>query len=79
MESAPQEVQDKIWERVLYFALRMEELDVYASSDVHVAVPNDSDHYDYSDDLEPLLMSDSMLVSKRFNVCLRFDLCLPSF
>ncbi|KAJ7356479.1 hypothetical protein DFH08DRAFT_1075669 [Mycena albidolilacea] len=67
MESAPQEVQDKIWERVLYFALRMEELDVYASSDVHVAVPNDSDHYDYSDDLEPLLMSDSMLVSKRFN------------
>jgi hypothetical protein len=66
MESASQEIQDKIWERVLYFALDMEELDRYMESDVHIIMPN---HPDLRNQLQLGSATSAMRVSKQFNVC----------
>ncbi|KAJ6569460.1 hypothetical protein B0H19DRAFT_1135547 [Mycena capillaripes] len=61
MESAPQEVQDKIWARILYFALGTDELDSDLAMDVHV--PN----FSGVDPMTGFLPSSNIiLVSKQF-------------
>ncbi|KAJ7356583.1 hypothetical protein DFH08DRAFT_953921 [Mycena albidolilacea] len=64
MESASQEIQDKIWERVLYFALDMEELGRYMESDVHTIMPN---HPELRNQLQLGSATNAMRVSKQFN------------
>ncbi|KAJ7171676.1 hypothetical protein C8R43DRAFT_979036 [Mycena crocata] len=58
MESCSEEVQDKIWSRILYFALNAEYLDEQISVDVHTPGASPS--------VSPTFPSEMMLVSKRF-------------
>ncbi|KAJ7633707.1 hypothetical protein B0H17DRAFT_1108041 [Mycena rosella] len=58
MESASSEVQDKIWSRILYFALNMDGLDEEFDSDIHIPAA--------SEKLGLYPNTDTMLVSQQF-------------
>ncbi|KAJ6614871.1 hypothetical protein B0H10DRAFT_116655 [Mycena sp. CBHHK59/15] len=59
MQHSPQEVQESIWKRILYFALRVDELDAHLASDDHVPNSCGSEPNPFSD-------INLMLVSKMF-------------
>ncbi|KAF8151960.1 hypothetical protein K438DRAFT_1864839 [Mycena galopus ATCC 62051] len=67
MESVPQEISDKIWERILYFAMYMDEFEDDLTAKVHtpLAIESESELCPH-DDSAILIGTDAMLVSKQF-------------